>query len=171
MNKQSVAYSDNQKQQWMNDPFQLGTLQGLKPVSNATNLSGYLLGLVISHARCHGDHYELHVNALPEDAQNELARLYIESIDREIEWACYGDDESINSDFLCAILAMLKDDSQEARDYFAEVTRKNILVYYKDALNELLDKTCDEYLNDSMNEQGLYAHQDKDHGDVVWGKF
>ncbi len=175
MNKLSLSHTHEQNQpgSWSDEMFLTGdfSFKGLKPVSNSANLSGYLLGLVISHAKVDGDHYELTIDALPEDAQNELARLYIESIDREIEWACYGNDESINSDFLCSMLAMLKDNNHETRAIFAEVTRKNIIAHYKDTLNELLDKTCDEYLNDSMNEQGLYAHQDKDHGDVVWGKF
>jgi hypothetical protein len=108
---------------------------------------------------------------LTEEEQDELVRLYIESIDREIEWACYGDDESINSSFLCALISMLKDDSKESRDNFAEVTRKNILIHYKDTLNELLATACDNYLHLQMNEQGLYPSQDMDNGDVVWGKF
>ncbi len=175
MNKPSLSHTHEQNQpgSWSDEMFLTGdfSFKGTKPVSNATNLSGYLLGLVISHAKYDGDHYELNIGMLPEDDRNELARLYIESIDREIEYACYGDDESINSSFLCALLSMLKDDTQETRDNFAQVTRDNILVHYKDTLNELLDKACDEYLSDSMNEQGLYAHQDKDNGDVAWGKF
>jgi hypothetical protein len=108
---------------------------------------------------------------LPDDEQNELVRLYIESIDREIEWACYGADESINSDYLCAMLAMLKDDCIKTREHFAEVTRKNLLTYYKDSLECLLSGACESFLHNSMNEQGYYYERDMAHGDIHWRKF
>ena len=176
MNKQSVAHSYVQNQQpssWIDDPFQLGThaFKGLKPMNHKQELCNYADELVGQYAKYSDDQYELTLYMLPEDDQNELVRWYIESIDREIEWACYGDDESINSSFLCALISMLKDDSKESRDNFAEVTRKNILIHYKDTLNELLATACDNYLHLQMNEQGLYPSQDMDNGDVVWGKF
>ncbi len=98
-------------------------------------------------------------------------RLYIESIDREIEYACYGEDETINSEFLCAMLNMLKDDRRETREYFAKITRKNILSYYKKTLNDILSEACRYLEHLGMEESGYTSRIDMEHGDVVWGKF
>jgi hypothetical protein len=66
---------------------------------------------------------------------------------------------------------MLQNDCQETRDNFAKVTRKNILTYYSQSLQELLDNSCHSYQHNMMNEQGMYAHQDRDTGEVYWGRF
>jgi len=177
MNTSSVSHSYAQNQQpssWIDDPFQLGTyaVKGVtKVMSHKRNLENYAEELVAQYAKFDGDHYELYLDMLPEDVQNELAQYYIESIDREIEWACYGQDESINSSYLCALLAMLKDDSKENREHFAEVTRQNILSYYAKALDDVLDQACDSYHHAINNEQGLYASQDQETGEIVWGRF
>ncbi|MCF1193169.1 hypothetical protein LRR18_16390, partial [Mangrovimonas sp. AS39] len=84
---------------------------------------------------------------------------------------CYGDDESINSEFLCAMLQMLRDDNAVTRARFAEVTRNNILTYYRQSLNDVLVTACDNYLHMQMNEAGYHAGYDNEHGDIVWGKF
>lgn len=176
MNNSSVAYSYVQNQQtssWIDDPFQVGThvFKDLKPMSNKKQLSDYAEELVSQYAKYECDQYELTLNMLPEDEQNELVRRYIESTDREINECIYGDDFTINSSFTCALLAMLKDDCKETRESFADITRKNTLLYYKDSLDEELETACDNFLHMQMNEQGLYAHQDREHGDIVWGKF
>lgn len=164
MNLNSVAHSYVQNQQpssWIDDPFQLGTraFQGLGTMSNEQSLSDYTAQLVSQYAKYSHDQYDLNVDMLPEEEQNTLAKLYIESIDREIEWACYGADASINSDFLCALLAMLKDDNAVTRERFAEVTRNNIITYYKPTLNDILVTACDNFLY-MMHEQAYYYNQD-----------
>ena len=172
MNALSVAHAIVQNQEtkpsWIDDPFNLGTVTGVTHLNHNRNLNDYAEELVATYAKYVDDQYELSLDMLPEHEQNELVRLYIESIDREIEWACYGDDESINSSFLCALLAMLKDDCEETRQNFVETTRKNLIVYYKDSLTDVLDTACDTYHHAIMNEQGLYAHRDDEHGDIVW---
>ena len=175
MNVISLAHEYVQNQQessWNDDPFDLkGTFAGAANMSHQRNLNDYAESLVSQYGNYVGDQYELTLDMLPEDEQNELVRLYIESIDREIEWACYGADESINSDYLCAMLAMLKDDCKETREHYAEVTRKNLLTYYKKSLECLLNEACDSFLHNSMNEQGYYSGRDMDHGDLVWRKI
>lgn len=154
-----------------NDPFDLGSaVKGLAIVNHKTTLYEYAEDLVITYAKYSNNQYELSLDMVPHDEQNELVRLYIESIDREIEYACYGDDESINSDYLCALLAMLKDDCEENREKFAEITRKNLLTYYKNSLEELLSVACDNYLNAANNEQGYYASRDMGNGELTWNR-
>lgn len=176
MSRSSVAHSYVQNQQqspWIDDPFQLGThaFKELKPMSHQRNLDDYIQELVASYGKHYDDHYELDLDKLSSPYQLELASLYIESIDREIEWACYGKDQTLNSDFLCALLSMLKDSTHETRLNFAQVTTRNILVYYKDTLQKLLDEGCELYFNNEMHEAGYRADYDQDHGDIVWGKF
>jgi len=172
----SVAHAYVQKQQssWIDDPFQLGTfaVKGVtKMRSHKQNLASYAEELIANYAKFINEQYELTLDMLPEDEHNELVRLYVESIDREIEYACYGSDESINSSYLCALLAMLKNDCPETRDTFAEVTRKNMLTYYELSLQEMLDEAAISYHHMINNEQGLYAQQDQDTGEVYWGRF
>lgn len=176
MNRQSVAHSYVQNQQpssWIDDPFQLGThaFKGLKPMSHKRNLDDFVQELVASYGIYCQDHYDLSLDMLTEEEQDSLVHLYIESIDREIEWACYGEDESINSDFLCAMLSMLKNNNEETRENFAVITRRNLLAYYKKSLEELLHEGCDLYFRNEMHEAGYRADYDQEHGDVVWGKF
>lgn len=175
MNKSSVAHAVAQNQpvsSWSDDPFNLkGAFAGVANMSHERNLDDFIQELVGSYGVYKDDHYDLDLEKLSSPYQLELARLYIESIDREIEWACYGDDQSLNSEFLCALLAMLKDSTPKTRAKFAQVTTRNILIYYKETLQNLLDIGCDVYFNNEMNEAGYRADYDPEHGDVVWGKF
>ena len=174
MNALSLAYFNTQKQQqessWTDDPFGFrGLVTGVTKISDhQRNLNDYTQELVYSYAKHVGDNYELDLDKLSSPCQLELARLYIESIDRDIEWACYGEDQTLNSEFLCAMLAMLKDSTPHTRTNFAQVTTRNILAYYKETLQDLLDTACQDYFCNEMHEAGYRAEQDMDHGDVVW---
>ncbi|HHF7350861.1 TPA: hypothetical protein ACPSKZ_000711 [Legionella anisa] len=135
------------------------------------NISTYAEELVCDYAKYECGQYELNLHDLPSDEQNELARLYIESTDRDTAECVYGNDFSPNNEYTCALLAMLQNDSQENREKFAEVTRKNIIIYYEKSLQNLLDEACHNYLHSINNEQGYYAHRDMEHGDFHWRKF
>lgn len=176
MNALSLAYSKEQNQQkepsWNDDPFNFkGSFAGVANMDHERNLDDFIKELVSSYGILHQDHYELNLDSLYLPYQLELARLYIESIDREIEWACYGEDQTLNSDFLCALLAMLKDNTPKNRSNFAQVTTRNILIYYKETLQNLLDIGCDIYFNNEINESSYQSECDNENEDVVWGKF
>ena len=170
MNRLSLAYCNAQKQSsWIDDPFDLkGFVTGVTPLSNQNSLENYAIDLVSSYGEFIGDNYELNFEKLSSPYQFELARLYIESIDREIEMACYGDNPDLNSDFLCAMLVMLKDNSPKSRANFAQITLKNIVIYYKETLQEILDNAASNLYRNEMNSAGYHCEQDMDHGDVVW---
>jgi len=173
MNALSLAYSNAQKQEsWSDDPFDIkGFVTGVtKILDHERNLRDYALEMVANFGKFKSDHYELNLDMLSTSYQLEFARLYIESIDREIEWACYGDDQTLNSDFLCAMLAMLKDSNPKTRAKFAQVTTVNILTYYKDTLNNLLDTACEDFYNNEMENAGYQCNQDMEHGDFYWSK-
>ena len=140
-------------------------------MNHQRNLSEFAEELVHLYGKYEGDQYELFLDMLPEHEQNELVRLYIEATNRETNECVYGDDFTIESDFTCALLAMLKDDCHDTREHFAAVTRKNMLTYYKKSLDEVLMTACNSYLFQNMNEAGYYASIDEEHGDVVWGRF
>lgn len=156
MNVSSLAENiiKNQPQSWKDDPFELkGFVTGVTPMRQPYDIDGFMLDLVAQYGKHHRDYVELSVNMLPEDEKNELVRLYIESQDREIEYACYGEDESINSSFLCSLLDMLKNNNFKNRENFAETTRKNLINYYKKQLNDLLDTACETYMQILENEE------------------
>lgn len=146
-------------------------IKGLPLMSHKRNLSNYAEELVAYYAKYESGQYELSLLDLPKSEQNELARLYIEATDREINECVLGNDFSIDNDYTCALLSMLQEDSQENRERFAEVTSKNIIIYYTKSLQGVLDEACHTYLCNVMNEQGYYAHRDVEHGDVMWSKF
>ena len=175
MNERSISqnYIKKQEASWIDDPFQIGinAFKGLVPVSNKTNLSNYTQYLVDNRARYDGDNYLLFVSELPEYEQNELVRLYLETIDRDTSECIYGNDFTINNEFTCSLLAMLKDDCRETRDNFAQATRTNILNYYTESLQSILDIACTAYHLNMMNENGYYATMDMDNGNTVWGKY
>jgi hypothetical protein len=172
MNALSLAYSNAKKQPlWIDDPFDLkGFVTGVTPLSHQRTLEEYAQELVSSYGEFIGDQYELNLEKLSSPYQLELVRLYIESIDREIEWACYGDDQSINSDFLCAMLAMLKDSNPKTRANFAQVTTRNLLAYYGEALQNVLDEACHDLHCNEMNNAGYHQEQDMEHGDFRWSR-
>lgn len=167
------ARNQHQEPSRSDDPFDFnGIVTGVTKVSiHIRTLNEYTQELVCSHGEFVSGQYELNLEKLSSPYQLELARLYIESIDREIEWACYGDDQTLNSDFLCAMLAMLKESNPETRDHFADVTTRNILIYYKEALQGLLNTACQDYYNNEMHEAGYHCEQDMEHGDFHWRKY
>lgn len=144
--------------------------QGMASMSCKKRLSNYAEQLVSSYATYNDDSYQLSISELPESSQNELARLYIEATDREVSECVYGNDLSINNDYTCALLEMLKNDCQGTRDNFAEVTRRNTISYYKKTLQKIIDDACDEYLHLMNNEAGFYAHRDQENGEICWSR-
>jgi hypothetical protein len=173
MNALSLAYSNAQKQHkepsWIDDPFDLkGFAKGVIPLSHQRSLEDYAIELVSSYGEFINNQYELDLEKLSSSYQLELVRLYIESIDREIEWACYGEDQSINSDFLCAMLAMLQDSNPKTRANFAQVTTLNLIAYYKEVLQNVLDTACHDLHCNEMNDAGYHREPDSEHGDYVW---
>ena len=164
--------SDTYLEEVRNNPFGLGSvIKGFENVSNDRNLWNYSQELVENFAKFFQYGYELNLTDLAEYEQNELARLYIEWNGREIGECLFGKDFSIDNPFNCALLAMLQNDSHETREQFAQITRKNVLKYYEEALQKILDESCNNYLHNVMNEQGYFARRDLEHGDIVWGKF
>jgi hypothetical protein len=161
----------NQASSWTDDPFNLkGTIAGVANLNHEQLLFNYIDDCVSQYAKWINDGRQLFLSDLPEIEQNELARLYLEYTNRDTSECVYGDDFSINSDYICALLAMLKDDCQETRNKFAETTRKNVLNYYAQSLQSLIDIACDDSLRNAMNEEGYYSHRDMDHGDVHWSR-
>lgn len=171
-NDYDISIERNKMEEIRNDPFGLGnTFKGLMNVSHEKNLHDYAQEIVANYAKYDGESYCLTLSNLPDDEQNELARLLIESLDREVNECIYGNDFTINNEFTCALLELLKNDNPGTRRNFAEVTLRNILIYYKDSLQTIIDEACTEYLHNLNNQAGYYAHQDMEHGDIVWRKM
>jgi hypothetical protein len=171
MNALSLAHSNIKKQSSMiDDPFDFdsNTFQGLKLVSTKRSLSDYAQELVYNHGTYDGEFYNLSFTKLHEDEQSELVRLYMDSTDRDTSECVHGDDFSIDNDYTCALLALLKNDCQETRDTFADVTRKNVIKYYSKALQDVLNDASITLTYSLNEEHGSFAYQDKDSGDLEW---
>ena len=175
MNRNNLAHSNIQNQQpssWKDDPFDLkGKFTGVKRLNHKQQLSYYAQELVADYGKYNYDLCELNLMDLSTENQNELVRLYIETTGRELTECVNGNDFSINNNFTSALLLMLHNDCQETREHFADVTRRNVLTYYKESLQDVLDEACHDYWCALNAEQGFYSQQDSDTGEIVWGKF
>lgn len=172
MNKISLSETINKNQpSWNDDPFDLkGEFDGVMTLSHEKNLFNFLDELVAHYAKYDTDRYELTLDMLPEFQKNELARLYIEYTDRDLTECVNGNDLSIDNEYTCAVLRVLKEDSQKNRDALSSIIRTNIISYYSESLQDLIDSSCEEYTHHVMNENGYYSRHDRDHGDLVWSK-
>ena len=145
--------------------------KGLSKMTNTRNLSNYAEDLVYQFGTYDGDCYTLSLSDVPDEEQNELAGLYIDANGRDVVECVNGNDFSIDNNYISALLLMLKDNSQQNRENFAEVTRKNIIIYYEQSLQSIIDEACNDFQNNINNENGFYAHVDMDHGDVICSKY
>ncbi len=168
----SHNHTQNQESSWNDDPFDLkGKFAGAASLNHEQNLYNFTQELVSHYAKYIDGQYELSLYSMAEFEQNELVRLYLETTDRDMSECVYGNDFSINNEYSCAIVNLLGDDCQQNRDALSTIIRANIVKYYEDTLQKLINEACDNYLNDTMNENGYHAHRDMNSGDVVWGKF
>jgi len=163
MIKNSLAHNYVQKQtSWSDDPFGFEAedkKNGIWPqmeFNHKSNLDDYIQDLIATHAVYQADEYVLSLDMITSDEQDELLRLYIETIDREIDGAYCNDDVSINSDFNCALLSMLKCNTRDKREDLANVIHKNLFTYYNDTLNNLLSTGCEIFFNNAVNESSYY---------------
>lgn len=169
MSSKSLAYRIIENQ----DPWDLGAsfVTGVAPMSHERQLSSYAEELVAQYAKYQYESFTLNLLSLSSDDKSKLLALYIESIDREIESeAIYGDDFSIESDYNCALMAMLKNNTDESRIALSEVIKKSLLTYYADSLQKVLDDACDAHLFNMNEDVGRFPRYDREHGDVVWSK-
>lgn len=175
MNERSLAHSYAQNQQqssWIGELFNAkGIVKGVKIISHKQNLSNYAEELVNEYGQFNDNQYDLTLSNLPEDEQNELARLYMEFTNRETGECVHGNDFSIDNDYTCALLSMLKNDCKETRETFAEVTRKNIITYYTESLQQVIDDACRELLCNLNDENGMHQHQDYETGEYHWSRY
>jgi len=172
MNKSIVTHNNLKNQSsWNDDPFDLPwSVNGVTSLSHVRDLHFYAQELVLQYGKFESECYNVTFSQLPEYAQKELSRLYLEYIDRDWSDCLNGNDYSIDNDFTCALLAMLKNDCQRTRQAFAEIACKNIIVHFEKDLQKILDDACHDCLEGSMNENGYRAVQSRESGDVEWRK-
>lgn len=175
MTKNSLAYVNTRNQtSFKDDPFDIGLefTQGTSMLSHERQLELYAEELVSRFARYECEEYTLDLFNLPVSEQAKFLQCYIESIDREFEAdSIYGNDYSINNDYTCSLLALLADNNAETREHLSFVTLRNMTTYYEKELQNILTEACVSYLHYTNQEAGLRCYQDKDHGDLCWGKF
>lgn len=93
--------------------------------------------------------YELRISDLDEIELSGLASLKLEEADRDTCECIHGLDFSINNEFTCSLIKMLRHNNQENRNNFSQVITKNIISYHSDSLQKLIDERCEEYMSDN----------------------
>ena len=140
-------------------------------MNNINKLNNYAQELVQHYGTYDGEGYFILLGNVPSHEQGKLANLYLESIDRETTECVHGKDFSIDNDYTCALLKLLKEDSQENRENFAITTRNNVIAYFKNNLQKILDSACEDHLHSIKNEQGYYLRTRPDNGEIYWGRY
>lgn len=176
MNTNSVIYKYVKKQlgsSWNDDPFGVETkaVKGLTNMSNEKRLSNFVDDLVGQYSKFDGENYTLSLSNIPEDEQGELVSLYMDYTDRETSECVHGQLIAIDNSYTCALLNLLRDDSRENQENFAEITRKNTIIYYSQVLQEIIDEACHSFHMNINNENGYYSYQDSNHDEIHWGKY
>jgi hypothetical protein len=172
MNKAMLQQNNLQNQgSWINDdPFDLLWTQEVTSLSAERDLHLYAQDLVEQYAKFDGECYNVTFEQLSDSDQSQLLAKYFEFNDRETD-CLNGDDFSIDNDYTCALLKILKDNTPETRENLATVIHKNISIYYAKEIQKVLGDACDDYLHNINNEQGYYAVQSRESGDVEWSKI
>jgi hypothetical protein len=140
-------------------------------MNHKSNLQKYAASLVCDYANHDGDTYTLSIHDLTTDEQGELARLYMEFTNRETTECIHGKDFSLDNEFTCALLALLHEDTSENKERLSTVIRRNIILYYEDTLQSILDESCNDHLHAENLEHGLRARKHRDNGEIYWSRY
>lgn len=119
-------------------------------MNHKKNLSDFARELVANYAKClpTDEFHTLNVYDIPLNEREELVVLYLEAEDRNMDIvieAILKGDFSIDSEFVVALLDMLKNHTAENRDNFSCIVVSNMLVYLDNKLQAVIDDACRDY--------------------------
>jgi hypothetical protein len=101
------------------------------------------------------DKFDLRVHDLPDMEREKLTCLYIEAHDRDLDYmieSVRNGDMSINSEYNCALLDILKENNADNRDHFAQIVISNIRKYHEENLQHEIDACVYLYrVNSAVN--------------------
>lgn len=135
------------------------------------NLINYIDDLILDKAEKTPEGYFLQVDDLDDDELGNLANLFLEYDDRDTS-DCFqeADKYAIDDNITCALLNMLKDNSEEAKQNFSELVRQNTIKRYRNRMQEYINERCGDVESDVMADEGLYKYQDRSTGEFHWRK-
>lgn len=119
-----------------------------------------LINSIDSLIRCKGvysdDSYLLTFDDLDEDEQGELVTLALEADDRDT-YECFhqADKYAKDDDISCALVKLLKSNTPDNREYFAEEVRKQSINRYRNYLENLIDERCGWVTYDYQQSKGF----------------
>lgn len=119
-------------------------------MNHKKNLSDFARELVSNYAKYlpTDEFHTLNTYDIPLNEREELAVLYLEAEDRNMDIvieAILKGDFSIDSEFMVALLDMLKNHTSDNRDNFACIVVSNMLVYLDDKLQDVINDACRDY--------------------------
>lgn len=119
------------------------------------------------------DGYELSLDKLEEDELSQLAYLCIENDNRENVSECFLDpsQDEVNDDVTCALISLLKNNSKENKETLTDLIIQRSINCYKDFIQELIDKRCEDLTEDYMDEHGFKAVMDDQTGCYEWRRY
>ena len=93
--------------------------------------------------------YCLTLDMLENEQLGKLAYLFLEADDRDT-YDCFNNpsQSAINDDITCALIKMLKNNTKEARDDFAQLIYECSIYRYKKEMQQLIDERCSFHLHE-----------------------
>ena len=168
MNTASVAYDYVKMQDVVSRIDTIHQVKGMTYMSHKRNLSKYAESLVANYAKYDGPSYSLFLYNIPEDDRNQFVYYYLESIDRDITECVYGNDFTVNSEYACAFMLLMKNNTVENRKRLTNIIRRNTIEYFSSSLQEILNQACTDYLEMEMYENDIRQLSYEDNGEMYW---
>lgn len=120
------------------------------------------------HPCNNNDSYVLDWDKVDEQDKQHIVALMIDGDGREL-YSIYENDKS--DDIVSSLLSFLKKDTQDSLEDFAECVRKNVMSYYEKAASELLEERLGVVESSGMLDAGLMQFQDRNSGEIYWGRY
>lgn len=140
-------------------------------MTHQQRLNSYIDDLILDKAKRKSDGYYLSIDNLDDDELGQLAYLLLECDDRDTTECFYEADQfSIDDNITCALLNLLKEDSDENREELASLIRHNTIKKYSKRIESLLDEHCNDMYVSEMNDAGYSAYHHNDNDELYWSR-
>lgn len=137
------------------------------------DVRSFVRSLVSHHASYDrlGGYYSLNIKDVPDFDLHELASLIMSSDDAYASEATGPDNPAYDKTMLPALQRYLRNSTDRDEEIeFTKAWRDGVTSYFHEQIQTLIDAECSDYLHDTFNEAGLYAHRRPDNGEIYWSK-
>jgi len=119
-------------------------MRNIRNMRHVQSMRNYVDELVNDYGKDSKDcgKFDLRVYDLPDMEREKLTALYIEAHERDLDYmveSVRNGDMSIDSEYNGALLDMLKENTADNRDHFAQIVISNIRAYHEESIQSEID--------------------------------